>query len=141
MQPRETIVREGTVAQGSKSNIWKPVFYGTTATGAAALGFTIYEWTKANDTDLPGKSQSDCGKPGEPTTACSHYQKYLVGVVVSSVLGAAVIGSFYMAYLRDSGEPEVAGKTASRGHRKRREFAVTPVVTPQGGGATLQFDW
>ena len=57
------------------------------------------------------------------------------------MLGAAVIGSFYMAYIRDSGESEAAGKAASRGHHKRREFAVTPVVTPQGGGATLQFDW
>jgi len=73
-------------------------------------------------------------------SACSHYDKYLLGIVVSSVLGAAVVGSFYMAYLRDSGSSESA-KTASQGHRKRRELVVTPVVTPDGGGATLRFDW
>jgi len=44
-----------------------------------------------------------------------------------------------MAYVRDSGESD--NKTAARGHHKRREVAITPVVTPEGGGATLRFDW
>jgi hypothetical protein len=32
---------------------------------------------------------------------------------------------------------------AARGHRVRKErtFVVTPVVSPQGGGATLRLDW
>jgi hypothetical protein len=45
-----------------------------------------------------------------------------------------------MAYIRDGGNSEVS-KTAGRGHRKRRELVVTPVVTRDGGGATLRFDW
>jgi hypothetical protein len=59
---------------------------------------------------------------------------------VVGVASAAVIGSFYMAYVRDSGSSE-STKTAGAGHRKRRELAVTPIVTPDGGGATLRFDW
>jgi hypothetical protein len=72
--------------------------------------------------------------------ACNNFKYQKIGWVVSGVLGAAVIGSFYMAYIRDSGGSE-ASKTAGRGHRKRRELVVTPVVTPDGGGATLRFDW
>jgi hypothetical protein len=44
-----------------------------------------------------------------------------------------------MAYVRGSGS-ESETKTA-RGGRKHRELVVTPIVTPQGGGATLRFDW
>jgi hypothetical protein len=50
-----------------------------------------------------------------------------------------MIGSFVMAYLRDGNHTET--KSALRSHKKRRELAITPVVTPEGGGATLRFDW
>ena len=62
-----------------------------------------------------------------------------VGWVVTGVAGAAMIGSFVMAYLRDGKHTET--KSALRSHKKRRELAITPVVTPEGGGATLRFDW
>jgi hypothetical protein len=45
-----------------------------------------------------------------------------------------------MAYVRDSGS-EADARSSLRGQRKRREFAVTPIMMPNGGGATLQFDW
>jgi len=82
--------------------------------------------------------------PGDPdlrrfNDACNNFKYQKIGWVVSGVLGAVAIGSFYMAYLRDSGSE--TNKTAGRGHRKRRELAVTPIVTPTGGGATLRFDW
>jgi len=71
--------------------------------------------------------------------ACNNFKYQKIGWVVSGALGAAMIASFYMAYIRDSAGTEVS-KTAA-GHRKRRELVVTPVVTPDGGGATLRFDW
>ncbi len=149
MQPKDTLSIEGTVAAPPrKSNVWKPVFYGSTVVEAASLGFMTWEWlgsrSDAKNAKIGNVGNSDCDMAHENMdanfkSACSHYQKYLVGIVVSSVVGAAVIGSFYMAYLRDGGGPE-ATRTAS-GHRKRRQLAVTPVVTPDGGGATLRFDW
>lgn len=154
MQPKETITREGTVAQPPhKTNVWKPVFYGSTVATAGGIAFSIYAAVKSSDEGnqikTPGLSQANCSK--EPmfnaTTdkahfdaACSWHQRQIIGIVVSSVVGAAVIGSFYMAYLRDSGSSE-STKTANGGRRKRRELAVTPVMTPDGGGATLRFDW
>jgi hypothetical protein len=152
MQPKETITREGTVTQTSRTNAWKPVFYGTTVAAAGGVAVSIYAAVRSSreghDIQADGITQSDCSKkpmfsiPDDQThfdAACSWHQRQIIGIVVSSVLGAAVIGSFYMAYLRDSGSSEA--RTAGRGHSKRRELSVTPIVTPDGGGATLRFDW
>ena len=155
MQPKgEAITREGTVTQPpAKTNVWKPVFYGTTVATAGGVAFSIYAAQKSSSDGhkimTPGISEKSCSpKPTVFNTAddekllnsaCDWHQRQIIGIVVSSVLGAAVIGSFYMAYLRDRGGSE-PNKTAG-GHRKRRELVVTPVVTPDGGGATLRFDW
>lgn len=138
-EPRESISREGTVT-ATRHNVWKPIFYGTLAADAAAAGFTIFAWHEANAKAPPGGKNDQCGsgQPSNLNSACNWYTAHVVGWVVSGVLGAAVVGSFVMAYVRDSGE---ADKTAARGHHKRREVAITPVVTPEGGGATLRFDW
>jgi len=149
--PEPPISREGTITAKAKTNVWKPVFYGALVLDASAAGFAIYEWRKSITDGNKIKSRSptgaalteaDCGKyPNDVDlkNACTDHDRWKIGVIVGSVLGAAVIGSFYMAYLRDGSETET--KTAGRGHRKRRELAVTPIITPQGGGATLQFDW
>ena len=175
MHPRETITREGTVGQQPPppSNVWKPVFYGTTVATAGGVGFSLFELFKGRsngnvpgtghfvqtvgDLDATGKRSIDSSKCGSQSVAdfardnpmdtdvrrfndaCNNLKYQKIGWVVSGALGAAVIASFYMAYIRDSGGVE-SSKTAA-GHRKRRELVVTPVVTPDGGGATLRFDW
>ncbi len=133
--------KEEAVATSSGSNLWKPVFYGSAVLAAGAIGFTYYEYKKANDTAPPGTNDGQCGSnmSSNLTEACHHNDLNKVGWVVSSVLGAATIGAFYMAFIRDRGHSET--RTASGSHRKRREFAITPIVTPDGGGATLRFDW
>jgi hypothetical protein len=50
-----------------------------------------------------------------------------------------MLGSFFMAFVHDSSGTET--RAAASGRRKRRELAITPVVSPDGGGATLRFDW
>jgi hypothetical protein len=163
---------EGTVtATHSRSNVWKPIFYGTAVLEAGALGFTIFEWnagkTNAGKISKTGSFLTTVGKTGADgkfvdesqcsgdskvdafdkndvdlkhfKDACKNYTNTKIGWVVSGVVGVAVIGSFVMAFLRDSHPTET--KMAGRGHKKRRELAITPIVTPDGGGATLQFDW
>jgi hypothetical protein len=174
MHPQQTITREGTVAQPPpKTNVWKPVFYGTTVATAGGVGFSLFELFQGRSNgnisgasnfvqmvgvpDGTGKrsvNSDQCGSkpvsdfaqanPADQDVrhfndACNNLKYQKIGWVVSGALGAAVIASFYMAYIRDSGGTEVS-KTAS-GHRKRRELVVTPIVTPDGGGATLRFDW
>jgi hypothetical protein len=143
--PSETISTEGTVAANPGGSAWKPVFYATTVAGAGALGFTLWQYKMATDkadkiTDMRA-TQKDCkgATRDDLKEVCRHYSLYTIGWITSSVLGAAAIGSFVMAYVRDGGGTET--RTVDRGRRKRREFAVTPVVTPDGGGATLRFDW
>ena len=152
---KEPISVEGTVTTGSRSNVWKPIFYGATVLEAGAIGFTIYEWQKGNSEGNKVKSPTkrysdkDCGGAG-PTeaefkqpfkAACDAYKLQKIGWAATSVVGVAVIGSFIMAFVRDSGSSATEPKTASGGHRKRRELAITPIVSPDGGGATLRFDW
>jgi len=135
--------------------VWKPIFYGATVLEAGAIGFTIYEWQKGNSEGNKVKSPTkrysdkDCGGAG-PTeaefkqpfkAACDAYKLQKIGWAATSVVGVAVIGSFIMAFVRDSGSSATEPKTASGGHRKRRELAITPIVSPDGGGATLRFDW
>lgn len=171
MQPKETITREGTVTQpAAKGSVWKPVFYGTAVGAAAAGGFTIFEYlqerknagaikpgafTEAVGGDGVGSGQCTnnpkvdaframSGSDKDPNLkrfddACNNFKYVKIGWVVTGVLGAATIGSFVMAYLRDSSPP--SEKVTDRGHRKHRQLVVTPIATPDGGGATLRFDW
>jgi hypothetical protein len=135
----QPIITEGTVSK-PRTNLWKPVFYTTVVLDAGAIGYTIYEWRKAISSAPPGTTDSDCANSptGALKTACDHNRRNQIGFVVSSVLGVAVVGSFIMAFVRDSGTESAS---ATRGHRKRRELAITPIVTPDGGGATLRIDW
>ncbi len=147
---------EGTVGTKSGSNGWKPVFYGATVLTAGAAGFSVFtiirarsEGDKIEAEKSPGVkyTQDDCGRStgltGAPADhlkkACDWYKYQKVGWVVTGVAGAAMIGSFVMAYLRDGDHTE--SKNALVGRKKRRELAITPIVTPEGGGATLRFDW
>ena len=147
---------EGTVGTKSNSNGWRPVFYGATVVTAAAAGFSIVAFVKsksyasevhADKTPNVPFDDSDCSDPSQVPVdfrssfkkACDWHKYQVVGWAVTGVAGAAMIGSFVMAYLRDGNHTEP--KSALRGHKKRRELAITPVVTPEGGGATLRFDW
>jgi len=133
--------KEATVATTSGSNVWKPVFYGTAIAEAGAIGFTILEWRLATSHAPPGTNDSMCKDsiPAGLGRSCSENTFNQIGFGVSIAVGAAVVGSFYMAFIRDRGHSET--QTANGGHRKRRELAITPVITPDGGGATLRFDW
>jgi hypothetical protein len=123
---------------------------GTTAIGVGAGAYAIYEWTQSTNEAKKIKTlngskpltNSDCGGSFNDdafTSACSHRTKEIVGAVVAGVFGVAAAGSFYLAFIRDRDHTET--QTANRGRKKRRELAITPIVTPDGGGATLRIDW
>lgn len=142
----EPISRVGTAGTKSESNIWKPVFIGTAVLDAGLIGYTLaeYRWStnRAGKTKTPSVTNDNCSMHQDDTNfqkACTFYRHYTVGWIASAVVGAAVVGSFYMAFLRDRDHTET--KTANGGHKKRRELAITPIVTPDGGGATLRLDW
>jgi hypothetical protein len=165
--PTTTVQAEGP----HRSKVWKPVFYTTAALDAAAIGFTIYEWqaAKSHEKDIATNgplahalgtstvpktpTSDDCGSSAvdNPTVtakerkafndACSNFKLQKVGWVVTGVMTVAAVGSFIMAFIVDRDHGESLTQTANGGHKKRREFAITPIVSPQGGGATLRIDW
>jgi hypothetical protein len=156
---KEPVGPDNTVAPApkSKTNVWKPIFIGTTVLEAGAIGFTIYEWQKGNGDankihDSMRFSGSDCGNNSiQPASmadksnfksACDAFKLQKIGWAATGVVSVAVIGTFIMAFVRDSGASSGTEAKASTGsHRKRRELAITPVVSPDGAGATLRFDW
>jgi hypothetical protein len=148
---KDPISVEGTVARrDGRSNLWKPTFYASGAVAAAAGGVVVLTWleerSKAKQISAQGITQHNCGQglanPADKSAldaACSWRTGNMVGWIVTGVAGAVALGSFYMAFMRD-GDP-AESTTAGRGHRKRRELAITPIVTPDGGGATVRIDW
>lgn len=166
LRPRtDPISVEGTVSK-PKSNIWKPIFYGTTVLEAGAVGFAVFEIVQGRrnsgnisrtsdfantfgqlDTSACSNKPANYAEfkathPGNAEVqhfedACKNWDLQRIGWVATGVVGAAMIGSFVMAFMRDGGTET----QAANGRRKRRPVAITPVVTPDGAGATLRFDW
>jgi hypothetical protein len=105
----------------------------------------------ATPRDTGSVGDGDCGNgrfvgmnPGGTQSkfddACSarSTMKWLVPVTA----GLAAIGAGALIYVmvsKDGTEERPAGVTGRR--VKRKNFVVTPVVTPDGTGATLRFDW
>lgn len=72
-------------------------------------------------------------------SACSaHRQTFYFGAA-TVVFAAAGSVALYMALRKDGTEERPAG--AGRRVKKKKNLIVTPVVTPDGTGATLRFDW
>lgn len=163
------MTREGTVSTTKKSKTIFKVAAAVGLGGAAITGAAwIYYWQKTKDFDVPenvsvmkggttlGENASvgngDCGKltfsdgDNGPTaksfkSSCSAYDK--TKILVPTTIGLGLVGGAALVYIlmsKDSTEERPAGVT---GHRvkKRRNLIVTPVVTPDGTGATLRFDW
>ncbi len=63
-----------------------------------------------------------------------------VGGVTAGVAGAFALVALYKGFIaKDNGS---STEHAQNGHRVRRDrFVVTPIVSTDGGGATLRFDW
>ena len=151
---KEPISVEGTVATKSeRSNVWKPIFI--RRDGARGRRGRLHDLRVAQGHHRGPQGLGDVqsgqlpqrrAKMGPDATqhfksACDAVKLQKIGWAATSVVGVAVIGSFIMAFIRDSGGSSSETNTASRGHHKRRELAITPVVSPDGGGATLRFDW
>ncbi|NVB77312.1 MAG: PEGA domain-containing protein [Kofleriaceae bacterium] len=63
-----------------------------------------------------------------------------VGAGIAVVSGGFAMFAIYKGFIAKSSSS--SKEHASRGQRVRRErFVLTPIVSPQGGGATLRIDW
>jgi hypothetical protein len=63
-----------------------------------------------------------------------------VGATVAVAAGGFALLAFYKGFIQKN--PGSSTEHASRGHRVHRDrFVLTPVISKDGGGATLRLDW
>jgi TolB-like protein len=148
----------GTVSQSSKKTGWKVLAAGGLIASAVAGGVWLWSYSKMGDyTSLPadqfaedanGKAllnSKDCSKTatgpyaGKFNDACSaHTRTWIAGPITIAAGLAGAVGVFML--LRNEKTEDRPSGTAGR-RTKKRSFAVTPVVSPDGAGATVRFDW
>jgi hypothetical protein len=132
-----TTVVTGPSSPPKKGNGWKTATYvslGLVVVAGTASGISALEVNSVKQGD-------DCAIPPMKQTkfACKHGDALsttsYVGLGVAA--GAALFTG--VAYYMSSRSKEHASPVA--GKPRKKQMVVTPVVTPDGGGATVQFDW
>lgn len=134
----------GTVsASGGGRGFWKAMFVGglVVAAGGGALTFVsnsaFKDFEEACQKMPPSDSRCDGGKAAEDRTSQLETRANLGWGVVG--LGVVVAGvGLYKGFLSGGTEQR---PVAARARKSRSGVAVTPVLGPQGAGATLRFDW
>lgn len=167
LETRENTVSKG----GSGKTVWKAVAIGGAAIAVGGGVWMYLENEKIGDAkDLADMSQlsvnevspfsfsPDCsrgaaledpnlGTEAQKDMAQDAYVKgckaakntAYAGVAIGVGSVVAIVGA-YMGFIRSDGATESTSPTARRHSRKSR-FAVTPIVSPDGGGATVRIDF
>ncbi len=144
--------KKSAADSGGGIDPWKPIFV-VSFIGAAGLGVYSYlEHLKKQDaaTGLMGTgpggdpiNQGDCGETVTTPTrdkfdaTCSHYKRHLYTFIAAGGVGAVALVSGYMGFFRSHDKPSTTAQRRTAG----ASIAITPTLTPHGGGATLQFQW
>jgi hypothetical protein len=137
------------------SSGWRKVMWASVATGLAGGGVWIYGWRQIRDANaqLCGETRtgqckevtkepakSDPATRDELTNQGSTGRTLTIaGITVVSVSGALLLVSAWKGYIAKSGSEK--RQVGAVGRRTRREMTVTPVISPDGAGATVRFDW
>lgn len=167
---QDLISREGTVsAKRSNKLPWK-IVAGVGLGGAAVFGGVwAYQWTKINkyesntpsttftlNNGMPKTSTGgavsvgadDCDKGNFPegsddrsrfNAACKAHDR--TAWLIPTTVGLAVVGAGALIYVMVSKDDSEQRPTTAGRQKKHRNLVVTPVVTQDGTGATLRFDW
>jgi TolB-like protein len=153
----------GTVSQSSKKTGWKVLAAGGLITSAVAGGVWLWSYSKitdyrdlldthngARDEAVPAYEldRHDCGGSRVASgtgkqafkDACSARTRIWVAAPITIAAGlAGAVGVFMLLRNEKAAEDRPSGTAGRR--TKKRSFAVTPVVSPDGAGATVRFDW
>jgi hypothetical protein len=144
---------EGTVSQSPDRGPWPYVTIGSGVLTVASLGALIYFRDQLEQTGGSAWSPgSDCMKQGNDyvpvagtsasADACRNAPRNstLTAVTFGGTIvfgGIAIYGLIQTLRHHDNASEHLAG-----GHRVHKSpLAITPVIGPNGGGATLQIDW
>jgi PEGA domain len=89
--------------------------------------------------DMPMNKALDGRKAYADGCKASRNTKY-AGVGLGVGLGVAILGA-YMGFIRGEEASESPPQTGSTKRPRKQRFAVTPIVSPDGGGATMRIDF
>lgn len=134
-----------------RGNSWRTTAIGSAVvTGVLTVGFGLTWYELSTTGHIPGGGPfdygNDCTKtnsgakgPGQCASGSTwHTATYVTGIGA----GVAAIFTGYAIYKGWVSHSGSSTDQARRGHRVHRErFVVTPVISPNGGGATLRFEW
>jgi len=134
---------------------WKPTAVVTSAVALVAFGGFIYygpiktgQYNKdcklipgMADIDNPGsyigdlKHQEDCASNGPKFDS----RNKIAGIAAAAVGGIALF-AIYKGFIakQETSTQTTSGRSTKK---KKKQFAVTPIVSPEGGGATFRLDW
>jgi len=144
---------ENTTTDGPKTGIWKGMMVAGIVVAAGGGALLYYSGSKVDEANeelcLEDFKVAAC----MPATGAAFtkfadqgtkYEKlsYVAGGLIVVGVGVGVIGLIKGYVATGPKEKQAAGSTTvGRSQRKRSGFAITPVIAPQGAGATLRFDW
>lgn len=132
----------------AKGNSWKTIGY-VSAGAAVVLGGTfVYSYKQLADVTSDGKGGpfgtygDKC--PRDPVNTepagCSHGGLFSAGTYIGLIGGALAVGLTGVAIYKSS-KSDTERRTTASGRERKRNFVVTPVVAPEGAGATVRIDW
>ncbi len=140
--------------EGGGIGIWKPVFGVTAAATVGLAVYSLYHYIQMSNVSLVGISDTTnmmapeitsdrCGDRagivdamGKFDEACGYHGKHKTSAYLGVGAAVLMVVSGYMAFVRTDESADRA-TTATR----RREIAITPHVSPDGGGAVLHLTW
>ncbi|MBA3394919.1 MAG: PEGA domain-containing protein [Deltaproteobacteria bacterium] len=162
-QPDPIQGRENTVSHRNNKTMFKvaaAVGLGGAAIGGVVWGITYFgpisSYQNAELGEYMGTRDSSgkvgsgqCGNSSNRFTnpsdqskfedACSGYSR--TKWLIPTTIGLGVIGAGALIYIMVSSD-DTEERPAMTGRRaKKRQFAVTPIVSPETAGATVQIDW
>jgi PEGA domain len=139
------------------TNIWKPIFVASVIVGLGAGSTAVFFKIKmdsaaddaGNDPMTKGLKDDACdGALNNHTAhadfynACHHRTKLNAALVGTGVSVALIAISGYLAFGRSTETRNPPPATGTVGRRTRKPaFAVTPVISTDGGGAAFRIDW
>jgi len=141
---------------------WKTTAYISSGVALVAFGAFIYTGpiktrkldsqchpgVDANGNTLPlGDSSSYADGVGDSgsvsASECAKGPSYATMSKVTGIAAAALGGfalfAYYKGFVAHKENPN--GPTGGRSTRKKKHLAITPVLSPDGAGATVRFDW
>ena len=140
--PKVSIDCGGTIGSGGKrgksNRVWKGLAIAGAVVGVAGGVFWGINAGKVND--AKEKCPEEANTPECDAGHAASRNTYIGGG--ATFVGGAVLVIGVLKAFVFTGESESASPTSTVGRqRSKRRFAITPILAPNGGGATVRIDW